>query len=225
MNNLNLQKEAMRLRKMGKTYGDIQKILNQRIPKSTLSFWSKNAQLSPRHIELIRKRAEERMNNARLISAETNRKKREKRLESIKKGIKHLALLMKNPDVGKIALTMLYFGEGSKTRKGSLTFGNSDSRIISLFLRLLRECYEIDENKFRCTLQCRADQDINKLERFWSDITKIPSALFYKARIDPRTIGKPSKKLDYKGVCRIDYFSADIYNELKIIAQDISETR
>jgi len=100
-------------------------------------------------------------------------------------------------------------------------FGNSDPPIITLFLSLLRRCYNIDENKFRCTLQCRADQNIPKLEKFWSQVTKIPMPQFYKARIDPRTIGKPSRKPDYKGVCRIDYFSGDIFMELKQIMEVI----
>ena len=100
-------------------------------------------------------------------------------------------------------------------------FGNSDPSIISLFMSLLRYCYNIDESKFRCTLQCRADQNTKKLEKFWSQITKIPLSQFYKARVDPRTIDKPSKKLNYKGVCRIDYFSADLFIELKQIAEII----
>ena len=95
--------------------------------------------------------------------------------------------------------------------------GNSEPLVIRLFLNLLRYCYNIDESKFRCTLQCRADQNIPKLEKFWSQITNIPLAQFYKARIDPRTIGKPSNNPNYKGVCRIDYFSGDIFMELKQI--------
>ena len=95
--------------------------------------------------------------------------------------------------------------------------------VIQLFLNLLRYCYDIDETKFRCTLQCRADQDIKKLEKFWSQITRIPLSQFYKARIDPRTNGRPSRNLDYKGVCRIDYFSADIFMELKQIVAVIFE--
>ena len=112
---------------------------------------------------------------------------------------------------------MLYLGEGSKARKGSLCFANSDPLVIELFLSLMRKCYSIDTNKFRCTVQCRADQDIKNLENFWMAITKIPKSQFYKAQIDPRTIGKPSRRLAYKGVCRIDYFSADIFTELMVI--------
>ena len=102
-----------------------------------------------------------------------------------------------------------------------MIFGNSDPFIINLFLHLLRYCYNIDESKFRCTVQCRADQDTNRLENFWCRITKIPLVQFYKTRIDPRTIGKPSKKQNYKGVCRIDYFSAELFIEIKLVAEII----
>jgi hypothetical protein len=129
--------------------------------------------------------------------------------------------LIQQRDIAKIALAMLYLGEGSKCTKGSLMFGNSNPGIIRLFLNLLRSCYNIDEKKFRCTLQCRADQNIKKLEKFWSQTTGVPPNQFYQARIDKRTIGKPSKKPDYKGVCRIDYFSADIFNELLQIVKII----
>lgn len=59
---------------------------------------------------------------------------------------------MNNKDVKKIALAMLYLGEGGKKQRGSLMFGNSDPVIINLFLRYLRDCYNIDEKKFRFIL-------------------------------------------------------------------------
>ncbi len=102
-------------------------------------------------------------------------------------------------------------------------FGNSDPFIINLFVSLLRYCYSVDECKFRCTIQCRADQNIKELELFWSRVTKIPLLQFYKARVDPRTVNKPSKKKDYKGVCRIDYFSADLFFEIIKIPEIISK--
>ena len=89
------------------------------------------------------------------------------------------------------------------------------------FLYLLRYCYDIDEKKLRCTVQSRADQNVGELEKFWSKITEIPPSQFYKTRIDSRTIGKKSKKLNYKGVCRIDYFSGDLFIELMQIPKII----
>ncbi|MEK7598802.1 MAG: hypothetical protein AAB487_03635 [Patescibacteria group bacterium] len=163
------------------------------------------------------------IHKGRALALAVIRVKREHYLDEVQARIEHLGKVFRNKDVAKIALAMLYLGEGSKTPRSALMFGNSDPRIIRLFTELLRFCYEIDELKFRCTLQCRADQDIKKMEKFWSEITKIPSTQFYKARIDPRTIGKISKKPDYKGVCRIDYFSADLFNEIMKIIELISK--
>lgn len=216
-----LKKKIIKLREKGKTYSEIQKILKIRVPKSTLSYWCQNIKLPKEYQDKIQKIVLNNAKKGRKIALIVNQVKREKYLKSITNRNKHLSTILKNKDTSKIALAMLYLGEGAKNQRGSLMFGNSDPFIISLFLRLLRYCYNIDETKFRCTLQCRADQNIKKLEKFWLKITKIPLSQFYKARVDPRTIGKKSKKLDYKGVCRIDYFSAELFIEIKQIAKII----
>lgn len=219
-NSISIKEKVVALRHSGKTYGEIQNAVGKRIPKSTLSYWCKNIPLSKDYQRRIEKITFTNIQRGRVIALVANKAKRKKYLQSIEKENKHLAsILTNNMDTAKIAIAMLYLGEGSKTQRGSLMFGNSDPKIISLFLSLLRYCYAIDENKFRCTLQCRADQDIKKLERFWSKITKITLDQFYKARVDPRTIGKKSRKLNYKGVCRIDYFSAQIYTELMCVGK------
>lgn len=180
--------------------------------------WCKNVYLKPEYQERINRAVIENIHKGRAIALAVNKIRRENYLKKVQERVKYLKDVFENKDVLKISLAILYLGEGAKTRKGFLTFGNSDPRIISLFMYLLRTCYKIDESKFRCTLQCRADQDIKKLEKFWSGVTKISLKQFYMARIDKRTIGQISKKLDYKGVCRIDYFSADLFNEImKII--------
>lgn len=215
--------KTVALRKKGKTYGEIKKIIGKPIPKSTLSYWFRNIIMSEIHQKRVSKKILENIQKAQAKALITNCIKRKKYIQEVQNRIKHLPVRLKNKDTAKIALAMLYLGEGAKGQRGSLMFGNSDPLVIRLFLSLLRRCYNIDKNKFRCTLQCRADQNIKKLEKFWLQITKIPLSQFYKARIDPRTIGKPSKKLDYKGVCRIDYFSGDIFMELKQIVNIISE--
>jgi len=212
-----LRNRVKQLRKTGKTYSEIKKIVRQHVPKSTLSYWCKNVKLSQKHQKRIQKLILNNAKMSRAIALIVNKNRREKYLKSVANRNKRLATVLKNKDVAKIALAMLYLGEGSKTKRGSLMFGNSDPFIISLFLYLLRYCYNIDESKFRCTLQCRADQNIENLEKFWSKLTKIPQSHFYRAKIDPRTIGKPSKKSSYKGVCRIDYFSADLFIELTMM--------
>lgn len=217
-----LKTKIISLRKSGKTYEEIRKIIGVNVPKSTLSNWCSNIPLSYEQQQNIGLLMEKGAEKGRATALIINKLKREEYIQSVRKRIDHLAIKINNKDTSKIALAMLYLGEGSKKQRGSLMFGNSDPLVICLFLRLLRYCYDIDESKFRCTLQCRADQNIKKLEKFWSKNTDIPLSQFYRARIDPRTIGKPSKNHDYKGVCRIDYFSGDIFMELKQIMKVVT---
>ncbi len=214
-----LKPKVITLRKSGKTYGEIRRILGKNIPKSTLSLWCEKVPLLPEYQKRLKNTILINSEKGRKIALVVNRVKREKYIREVKNRVVHLRNKFRDRDAAKIALAMLYLGEGSKRQHGSLVFGNSDPVTIKLFLHLLRYCYDVDENKFRCTLQCRADQNIKELEIFWARMTRIPLRQFYKARVDARTIGKPSKKLDYKGVCRIDYFSGDIFMELKQIVE------
>jgi len=216
-----IKKRVITLRQEGKTYGEMQKMLNMEVPKSTLSYWCKDIPLPSGYQEKIKKLNLKNARRGRAIAFIVNRNKREEYLQSIVNDNQKLKKVFKDKDVAKLCLSMLYLGEGGKTGRGSLMFGNSDPFIISLYLFLLDYCYGIEEHKIRCTVQCRADQNIEQLEKFWSKITKISNDKFYKTRIDPRTKGKPTKKIDYKGVCKIDYFSAHIFNELMIIPKVI----
>lgn len=218
-----LQKaKVILLRKSGKTYGEIIKVIGQNIPKSTLSDWCKKIYLNSNQKKIIDKTVKNNCRKGMEAARIINKERRKKYLESIAERNKHLSKILDNIDVCKVVLSILYLGEGTKKiNRGSLRFGNSDPFVISLFLNLIRKCYKIDETKFRCTVLCRADQNIVKLEKFWKKITNIPKSQFYKTRIDPRTIGKPTKKTDYKGVCVIDYFSADIFLDLMQIPKTI----
>ncbi|UMX47801.1 MAG: hypothetical protein L7H18_05175 [Candidatus Nealsonbacteria bacterium DGGOD1a] len=208
------REQAIKLRKDGKTYKEICGLLDVKIPKSTLSGWCKDIPLPSGYGKKLTAYKLFTLQKARKFAVIAIHKKIERKIERYREINRHLPDVIKSADTAKIALAMLYLGEGGKNVRHCLYFGNSDPLTIGLFLSLLRRVYKLDEKKFRCTVQCRADQNIQKLEHFWANITKIPLNQFYEARIDPRTVDKPSKKLEYKGVCRIDYFSADIVREL-----------
>jgi hypothetical protein len=215
-----LNTKIVSLRKAGKTYSEITKETN--ISKGTLSYLLKGIELSDLALAILARKTDKARNDAREKAVYVNKYKRDKYLTDLKNSYSYLSQKIKGCDEGLIALSMLYFGEGSKTNKSHLTLGNSSPELIRIFIYLLRNSFEIDETKFRCTLQCRSDQKIEELEHFWSDITNIPKSQFYTARIDPRTIGKPSRKLDYKGVCRLEYLCADIYHRIMIIIETIT---
>jgi hypothetical protein len=225
MSPVSIQQQAQQLRKNGKTFPEIKKLLGVNIPKSTLSYWCRNVSLSRKYLLKVKRLNKLNLARGREISSKNRKKKQEAFLKIVDTNNKNLySVFADHNDTRRIALAILYLAEGSKTARGSLMFGNSDPAIVRMFVNLIRECYKLDERKFRCTVQCRADQNIKELEKFWSNTTKIPPNQFYKARIDKRTSGQVSKKQDYKGVCRIDYFSSAIDLELKRIAQQITKS-
>jgi len=216
-----LKGKAIVLRKKGKTYSEIQKDLKVRIPKSTLSYWCQNVPLPPEYGPKINLLNLANCEKGRAVAVVVNRCKREEFLQKLHE--KNFYLLKKtNKHVLKMLLAMIYICEGSNwsVHRG-LVLGNTDPDLINFYIFLLKTCYPdiISHDNLRCRIGCRADQDIKKLEKFWSGATKIPLKHFYKTRPDPRTAGKPTKKKNYKGVCVISSRGTEIQLELEMIAR------
>ena len=153
---------------------------------------------------------------------ESNKAKRERLLHVLGANVASLQEKLKDADVLKLLLSMLYLGEGSKWKSHrGLVLGSSNPDIIRLYIRLLNICYGITTEKLKCRVSYRADQDIHVLQTYWSQITSIPLDNFYKTIPDPRTVGKPTKHQDYKGVAVISCAGTHIQLELEMIPKVI----
>jgi hypothetical protein len=214
-----LKNEIRRLRSLGKTYSEIKKQLKINIPKSSLSYVCEGVKLPREYAEIIRELNYKSLGKGRAIAAASNRLKKINLLEEINKRNKPISDKINDPSTAKIALSMLCLGEASKSGNGSSFYlGNSDPKIVILFLHLLKICTVFEVSKVRCTVQCRADQDVEALENYCQQVTMIPKKQFYKTRIDPRTVGKPTLKRDYKGVLKVDYFDRRVQLDLESLA-------
>lgn len=219
--NKEIKGQARELRAQGKTYSEIKSALNINNPKSTISSWCQGVDLPLWYNEKINSLNHESFNKARKIAWVSNQKKREDLLKSIGDKAKKTLSFFNEKDIEnlKIVLAILYLGEGAKWKGHSgLMLGSSDPNIILLYIELLRRCYNIKPNQMACRISFRADQDIKKLEKFWSQTTNIPPEKFYKTIPDPRTIGKKTLKTDYMGVCVVTCKGVDIQLELEQIA-------
>lgn len=214
-----LKKQVRTLRGEGKTYSEIKNILDISVPKSTLSDWCKNVKLPAWYDEKIKELNNKSFNKARKIAWASNRKKREDFLKSVEGEAMKIVASLDEVNL-KIILAALYLGEGAKWKGHSgLMLGSSDPDVVLLYMALLDRCYGIKSRELKCRICYRADQDIKKLEVFWSKITGIPLNNFYKTKPDPRTIGKKTKNKEYKGVCVITCKGADIQLELEQIVK------
>ncbi len=222
---LEFRNKAISLRNKGMTYPEIVKRLGTGVPKGTLNYWLRNVPTDVTYKNRVKMLANEGLVRARTKAAILKKAQTSLRCEELTIENQNLfGKVSQDPIFYKIILVSLYWAEGGKkSRKGSLMFGNSDPELIKVFLATLRRCYKLDESKFRVTVQCRADSNIPRLETFWRKVTGINKALFYKAQIDPRTLGKPTTRMDYMGVCRINYFSADIFNDIIQATKVLSE--
>lgn len=210
------KKVARMLRSQGYSYSEINQKLSKSRSKSTLSYWFRDIPLSKVEQEQIRNRFSHKLSEARQRSLINRKEARKAYLDSVARRTEGLEIVLKDERTRKALLGALYLAEGSKN-SGTLTFANSNPAIIRLYLYLLRTCFSVNEKKLRCTVLARADQPIRELNLFWERVTAIPSEQFYAARVDARTYGKPTKKIEYKGVCRIDYISADLFHEIMSI--------
>lgn len=208
---------ALNLRSKGFSYTEIQNLVNYNIPKNTMTGWFKNIVLTQAAQQRIINKIKLGGAPGRAIAWKNTRERREKLLKTISSSVNEQYTTI-DKNTAKIILAMLYWAEGGKIGE-FVKFGNSDVKIVRLFLHLLRKSFNVNEQQLRGKVQCRADQNSRELEKYWSEITEIPLNQFHKAFIDKRTINKPTKRVDYKGVFVIIYCSNRIFLELKYIAE------
>ncbi|MFH1281677.1 MAG: hypothetical protein ABIH91_03060 [Candidatus Omnitrophota bacterium] len=216
-----IKHRARNLRNKGWSLGEIS--LKMRVPKNTLTGWSKDIKLSNEQKKRIKQKILDSGKIGRPLAVAANRRKIQQWKESIQNSVKHFEnISLENPKLGKLICGLLYLCEGAKYPSSRyLYLGNSDPKIISFFINALRRYYKIDENKLRFSIGYRWDQNFRKLKNYWSKITKIPKSKCLNSIPDIRTKGKPTLKKNYMGICRIVYYNATLQFELQSIGETI----
>jgi len=214
------KESAIKLRKAGKSYRDIENILGVR--RSTLNGWFKNIKLSKKQKEKLLNNWKKGLVKAREKAVLWHKNKRNERREKIKKDVEIFFKNLKiNNKVGELLMAMFYLAEGGKT-ENSFMVANSNPQILKSIINLYRNLYELDESKFSCVLHLRKDQNENELKLFWSTLLKIPKHKFTKTQFDKRTIKKTYDH--YKGVCVVNYFDMAIQRRILFIGDRLLKT-
>ncbi len=218
---MNLRNKAVELRRRGFTYSEISKELKVKISKSTISYWLKDVKTPDFFAKKIAKiNIESRKKAVNILKDKRKQRKFDFETSVLKEAAKLLKKSGTDKDFKKVALVMLYLGEGSKWKSHrGLNLGSSDPIIVLLYIALLEQVFSIRRDSLKARISYRADQDISKLTKFWSKITKLPIGSFYKTKPDPRTVGKITKNKEYKGVCVISGGSTTKQLELELIAK------
>ena len=206
------RERAIELRRLGKTYSEI--LSEVFVAKSTLSEWFKSVHLSQPQIQRITQKRID----ARLRGAKSKKNKR-------------LAEITRLSDEGKISVgilsrrelwligTALYWAEGSKqnTRSPSagMIFGNSDYRMIAVFLTWLKQAGVSTENiDFELYVHVNRKEDAPEFKKWWAEKLGISMMRIQKMYLKP---GNPKTRRSnvgdlYHGLLRIRVRSSTILN-------------
>lgn len=77
----------------------------------------------------------------------------------------------------------LYWGEGTKADKASVRLGNSDPKLIEVFIEFLDRFFAVRRADLRFGLQIFHDQDPKQSIRFWTERLAISPEQLYKPTI------------------------------------------
>lgn len=214
-----LRNEIINLRQRGYTLVEIQRQVGY-IPKSTLSYICRNVIIADSLKDRVKTANLEALGRARQKALSNRTKTAEKHLQLLRASAQVIIKSTRRVDRDKVALAMLYLGEGRKRRSfRGLSLGGSDPTTLKTYLALLSACYGKNLSSMKAAVQYRADQSLEELVGYWADELCLAKHQFYMTKPDPRTVGKPTSKDGYMGVCVITCSGADIQLELSVIAE------
>ncbi len=225
------KQKALQLRLAGKSYNEIGHALN--IPKSTLSGWFTNLEISAEAQKRIAQRVYagslkgliRRNKKQRHLAIQRMRKTRQEAQREIK-GIRKNEL--------KLIGAALYWAEGYKRlliKNGrelthhAVALTNSDPKLIMIFLRFLREICNVADEKIHADIRIYEHMNENELTRFWREITGLPEKNFGKVYcgISKSSLGKrPFNRLPH-GTILIRVNNTNLFHQIMGWIQGLSK--
>ncbi|OGM30866.1 hypothetical protein A2630_02610 [Candidatus Woesebacteria bacterium RIFCSPHIGHO2_01_FULL_44_10] len=199
---IQFKERAIRLRKKGYSIKEIAKKLNLAI--STSSLWLRDVALNDSALERLKKRHLLGQYHTHLVQ----KKKREQKIVLFRKMAKdEIKKIPLTKELQKLICSILFWTEGAKTTT-LVKFINSDPIMASLFMKLMRSAYSLDESKFRAKLHLHEYHNEEEMKLYWSKKLNLPLTQFTKTYKKPHS-GK-RKRSGYPGCVTISYYDYEV---------------
>ena len=203
---------AIHLRKQGKSYREI--LSEVVVAKSTLSLWLRSVGLAKKQKQRL---TQKRLNAVRRAAAQKRAKRIDEVNDYIQQGMREITSL--TPRELWLIGVALYWAEGSKQNRSSVSaqvqFGNSDVRMIRVFLHWLRSLnISVSDMHFELYVHDNRKSEIEDFRRWWMrelGITRSQLDRIYFKRDKPNTKRTNVGDL-YHGLLRIRVRSSTILN-------------
>lgn len=203
---------ARTLRKKGYSIYEIMDTLG--CAKSSVSVWVRDIHLSA----LQRKRLSKKGQSLRAVEA-----RRINRLRNAKAGrnVYYVHAQQSVKSLTKSELTYLalglYWGEGSKTSRGKVSFCNADPQTIQVMKRFYLEVCEVPSNKFRVRVSIHPHLSVERAEKYWAKVSGVPRSQFHKTVMQVSRASKGKKDTLPYGTCSLEVYDTKLF--LRIMGQ------
>lgn len=211
------KRRVIELRKIGKSYSEIKKIIN--VSKSSLSLWLKDVILTDEQVyglKMKKLRAVERYKKSMSI-------RREERRDRCYKEQKRKWLPLSNREEFLAGL-FLYWGEGNKVSTSSINISNTDPRVIKFGYYWMKSCLKIPKDKIFIMLHLYTDMDVEKETNYWSQEIGMKISQFKRPYIKNSLRSDIDQKGFGHGTCGLWAFKTEIKQAILMAIQAISDS-
>jgi hypothetical protein len=208
--------KAIELRKEGKSYSEIKKLM--RVSKSSLSLWLRNKPLTEEQVKKIAGNKERAIERFR----ETMRLKRENRLLKYYEKQRKIWLPLSERELFFAGL-FLYWGEGNKASRHTISISNTDPKVLVFSLCWMTTALKIPKKSIKVLLQLYTDMDVGKTTAYWSRLLRIPRSQFNKPYIKNSTRSSIDQKGFGYGTCTLMAQSTVIKENLMMATKGIAD--
>lgn len=198
--------KARLLRGSGHSINEITRLLG--VSKASVSIWVRNIELTSEHKAKLseRGRSIESVERRRISRLTNERDRRRPFFENAVTCVKNVS------DRELFFLgTALYWGEGSKTSRGTVDFTNSDPRSIQIMMRFFKEICSVPDHKFRGHVILHPHLDSQSAENYWHKISGIPLKQFHKTTMQHNKASKNKKDSLPFGTFSIGIYDTTLY--------------
>lgn len=211
---MKLKYKAIKLRKRGKSYNQINKILN--IPKSTLSYWLRDIKLSKEAKKKIERRVYEKSILALIKRNKLQTVLAKQKAEQIMRQAEKEVSLLKKKDLFLTGIA-LYWGEGyKKGAEGSkwkcVDFANADPDMIRVIMRFFREICGVSNNEFKVQIMLHSGLSELKAVNYWLNVTGLDKSTFMNVSrsVSSASHNRVKSVLQY-GTVHIRVYKTDLF--------------
>ncbi len=202
---LNLKNKAIELRKLGKSYSEI--LREVKVAKSTLSLWLRLVGLSKKQIQRLTLKKLQSARRGGDAKRQQRMEKSNRIIEEAERDVEHIS----ERELWLIG-TMLYWAEGKKEKDYSpgtgVGFCNSDYLMIKVYLKWLKTCLKIPEDRlvFEIYIHETHKDKVEEIRSFWSKETRFPLSFFRRIYFKKNKLSgnRKNKGIGYHGLLTIN---------------------